>query len=381
MKYGLSVWLSPLVLAALFCGSCATGGATNSATADAVRAEAGVLPVEEIDEKPGSTSYYLLVAGMAMQKELYDIAAENYRKAALSSDDEAVAKQATEVCFELARNDDARLSAERWRKLNPKSPEVHAYLARLYVRDNNAKAAAKSLRALIELSESEPAEIFDPVVRTLSNEENSDVAMVAVERLVARYKRLPQAHYALGIHALRNAKFEAARASANKAIALDKEWAPAHLLLARVMIATGDVDNGIEYAGEHIGGANSAYERLEYGILLAAVDRDFEAGMILQQVLDDDPTNVAALRALGILDLKAGDLDLAERRFTALLSTGRVTFDALYYLASIAETREQDQRAYKLYSEVKSGDNAVLSQLRAANILYRAGQLDGALQH
>jgi tetratricopeptide (TPR) repeat protein len=63
------------------------------------------------------------------------------------------------------------------------------------------------------------------------------------------------------------------------------------------------------------------------------------------------------------------------------LQSGQSTYDALYYLGGIAESNENPQRAYRLYSEVRGGDNVITAQLRAAYILFREDKLDEALQH
>ncbi len=371
--------LGLVILGLILLGGCASEGSANTTGSAAELTEVG-----DVDASPGSVEYFLLVAETARQKQLYDIAAENYLKAARLSDDPEVAKRATEVAFELRRDDEALESALRWKELAGKSdkyPQVHTYLARLYTRKGNTKAVVSNLRALLKSADGEIGDSLLALSSVLGDEENSDVALEAYKKIASRHKRVPQAHYTVGLQALRSGDFEQAKISSLRAAELDPEWGPAHLLYARSLMASGDIDAGIDYAAEHIGGTNSAGERLEYGMLLAAVDRDLEATVVLEQVLVDDPTNGQAARALGILAMKDGDLDLADRYFTQLLQSGQSTYDALYYLGGIAETNENTQRAYRLYSEVRGGDNAVTAQLRAAYILFREDKLDEALQH
>ena len=371
-------WIIGILL--VLCVSCAGTGSTGTVANNTGKA-ASDIDTSDIDEKPGSVQYYVLVAESALQKSLYAVAAENYRKAAMLSDDVKVAIRATVVAFEVKANDDALIAAKRWLALAPDDVKALPFLARLYVRKKDARTAAKYLKKMLQGVDAEPAEAFLPLGSVLSSEEHADVALQALTILVKSYRKVPQAHYVVGIQALRNGKFDTARERAQISIDLDDTWTPAHLLYARALIASGNVDGGIEYAGIHVGGDSSVGERVEYGVLLAAVNRDIEAYVVLEQVLSDDPTNLEALRILGIIDLKNGDIDLAESRFIHLLSSGAATNDAYYYLAGISETKEQNQRAYRLYSEVQSGDKAVISQLRAAYILYREEQLDEALSH
>jgi len=63
------------------------------------------------------------------------------------------------------------------------------------------------------------------------------------------------------------------------------------------------------------------------------------------------------------------------------LASGDYTADALFYLARIADYREEYDRAIRLYSEVKVGQNAVISQRRASALLaYENDDADAALQ-
>ncbi|MEM7082555.1 MAG: tetratricopeptide repeat protein [Pseudomonadota bacterium] len=370
------LWLA----AFLALSGCASGPSDESATTTS----RDVGEVGDIDATPGSIEYHLLLAETARQKQLYDIASEHYLKAAQLSDDPEVAKRSTEVAFELGRDEEALASALRWQSLAGKErkyAQVHTYLARLYTRKGDTKAVVSNLHALIKASESEIGDSLLALSGVLAEEENEDLALAAYKKIAAKHKRVPQAHYTVGLQALRSGEYDQAQRSASRAAELDQDWGPAHLLYARSLMASGQVDEGIDYAGEHIGGNNSPGERLEYGMLLAAVDRDLEAGVVLTQVLNDDPTNGQAARALGILAMKSGDLDEADRLFTLLLQSGQATFDALYFLGGIAETNENNQRAYRLYSEVRGGDNVVTAQLRAAYILFREDKLDEALQH
>ena len=340
------------------------------------------LPVPEgFETRNGAAGYHLLLAEMALQKDLYDVAVDEYLSAARYSDDTDVAKKATEIAFELGRDDAALAAAERWRKLDANSEGANGYLARLYVRGGDADAAAEALENLLAQADPEDRDRFLTLSSLLLQESNSKTALDAMAQVVADNKSQARAQYSLGVMALRAGELELAKKAASRAAELEPEWAHANLLYARALIADGQVDEGIMHAAERVGGQNSPSERLEYGILLAAVDRDDEAQIVLEQVLDDDRGNAGALRALGLIYLKNGDLERARAVFTQLLATGRSTYDAMFYLASIAESENQIRRAIRLYNQVVEGPNAVSSQLRAAGLLAQSGEPDQALQH
>lgn len=361
----------PAALALAICGCASTG---------TIEGDDTVLP-DGFETKAGAAGYHMLLAEMALQKELYDVAVEEYLKAARLSDSPDVAKQATQVAFDLGRDADALVAAERWQQLDQDDILPHRYLARLYVRAQNVDGAARSLQALLEKSEQSEDDSFLELSSLLLQESDSATALASMAKLVARHEKVARAQYSLGVMALRAGELDLAKRSAKKAAELSPDWGHANLLYARALIASGKVEEGINYAGERVGGQNSASERLEYGILLAAVDRDAEARIVLEQVIFDDRSNAGALRALGLLDLKEGDLDGAQSYFTQLLATGRSTYDAFFYLASIAESKQQYRRAIRIYGQVVEGPNAVAAQLRVGGLLADAGEIDASLQH
>ncbi|MEM6639431.1 MAG: tetratricopeptide repeat protein [Pseudomonadota bacterium] len=358
----------------LFSG-CATTG-------DAATPEPVAEPIPEgFETRAGAASYHLLRAELALQKNRYDVAVDEYVAAARYSDDDDVAERATEVAFDAGRDDAARVAVKRWRALDPGSTQALQYQLRLALREGDTDTAQSAAREWLARLDSEREERFLGL-STLLLQENTPAASLAVAREIARENDgASRAHYAHGLVALRTGDTAAARDAALRASELAPDWAHASLLYARALIAGGDIEDGINYAAERIGGNNAISERLEYGSLLAGVGREDEAQIVLEQVLRDDRSNPGALRALGLLYLKLGDLDGAQAMFTQLLATGRNAYDAMYYLASIAESQNQMRRAVRLYSQVIEGPNAAPSQLRVAGILSLEGKTDEALQH
>ncbi len=339
------------------------------------------IPPEGFESRAEAASYHLLLADMALQKELFDVAVDEYRQAALLSDNATVASRATELAFELGRDEAALESARRWQQLDQDDIAPHRFLARLYIRTGDDEMAADSLRRLLDESGAAIEDGFLPLSSMLLQENEGATALAAMDRLVEGYEDLAKAQYALGVLALRAGDLDRARSASKKATELSPDWAHANLLYARVLIASGDVDAGIAHASERIGGQNTTSERLEYGILLAAIDRDEEARIVLRQVLIDDSTNAGALRAMGLLNLKEGELDAAQAMFTQLLATGKSTYDAFYYLASIAESKNQIRRAIRIYAQVVEGPNAVPAQLRVGRLMADSGEVEEGIMH
>jgi len=97
--------------------------------------------------------------------------------------------------------------------------------------------------------------------------------------------------------------------------------------------------------------------------------RDEDALSQVNQVLLEQAGRSDALRLMAIINFRGGNLDVAEDDFEDLLATGQYRMDALYYLARIADFRQQYDRAIDLYREVDYGDNAISAQRRASALL------------
>jgi Tfp pilus assembly protein PilF len=113
--------------------------------------------------------------------------------------------------------------------------------------------------------------------------------------------------------------------------------------------------------------------------MLASVGRDEEARALLTPYASGERVVPAAVRGLGMLDLQRSDLDAATKRFEDLLATGAMSYDALYFLGSIADRRDDPERALRYYSRVVGGDFALPAQGRVARIKAQQSGLDAGL--
>jgi tetratricopeptide (TPR) repeat protein len=114
--------------------------------------------------------------------------------------------------------------------------------------------------------------------------------------------------------------------------------------------------------------------RMELALMYMLTGRDDDALSQVNQVLLEQSGRVDALRLMAIINFRAERLDAAWDDFEDLLASGQYRMDALYYLARIADYREQYERAVRLYQEVQFGSNTIFSQRRASALL--AHQLD-----
>ena len=353
----LALWISALLIAF---------GAPAWADSDEEQADDHVLAAEE-----------------ALQDSDYWMASAEYRKAAELSDDPEIAKRATRIAYTYKFNKDALATARRWVKLDESSDEALLYLALIELRNENIRKSRNAFRDLLENADEEPADERLISLIPFLSEEDPDNADKLMRQLAKPYDKSPYANYAVAVLAFYNGDSETALESAKFAAEKKPEWIEPHLLYARALLLSGDKEGAIDYTARLVGDAEDPEPaaRLELAIMYLSAGREDDALSQVNQVLLEQPSRMDALRLLAIINFRLENYDAAWQDFEDLLASGRYTMDAFFYLARIADIREEYDRAIALYSEVKSGDNVVQSQRRVAGILAQQEKYDEAERH
>jgi tetratricopeptide (TPR) repeat protein len=328
-------------------------------------------PLAVADEEARSkAAAHLLQAELALQGSEYYEAAQEYRKAAELSSSVDVARQATRVGYGFGFNEEALLSAKRWLELDEDSDEALLYVAQLQMRMGKMRDARRNLKKLVERGGDDADKRLLSLVQVLS-EEDPESADKVMRWLAKPYKDSPYANYATAVLAMQAGDTEYAEKHALKAIELDPDWTKAKLLYGRTLLVAGRQDEAIDYTARIIGDDPDPDPdaRMELALMMMSAGRDDDALSQINQILLEQPARADALRMMAIINFRLENYDAAWDDFEDLLASGRFTMDALYYLARIADVREQYDRAVRLYSQVKSGNNAVVSQRRAGALI------------
>ncbi len=325
---------------------------------------------------------HLLRAEMALQRKEYKLASEEYREAARQSEDVAIARQATQVAYTYGFDEDALRAAERWFELDGESDEALLYLAQLQLRNGELRDARRSFRRLLERGDAPPDERLVALIPFLSEEDPEDGKWL-MNALAKPYGKSAWAHYAAGVMALQADDAAEARKRAQKALALQPDWIQPSLLYARSLLLAGEREAAIDYTARLVGDDPDPdpEARLELAVMYLAADRDDDALSQVNQILLEQPARTDALRLMAIINFRNQRFDAAWSDFQDLLGSGHYTMDALFYLARIADHRQEYEDAATLYSQVISGGNAVAAQRRAGALMLQQGKPEQALQH
>jgi tetratricopeptide (TPR) repeat protein len=334
------------------------------------------------ETQPSDASAHVLRAEIALHRMDYLEAAREYRLAAETSKSVDIARQATRIAFSYGFYEDGLISATRWLELEQDSDEALFHVARLQLRLGDVRNARRNYKKLIERNDAEPDERLLSLIGVLGQEdaENAD----AVMRWLAKpYKDSAYAHYSAAVTALRAEDVEYAQKRALRAIELSPDWMRPKLLYGRSLMIAGDQEAAIDYIARLIGDdpQPDPEARMELALVMMAAGRDDDALSQVNQIQYETGSQPDALRLMAILNFRQENLDAAWEDFQDLLSTGRHTMDALFYLARIADFRGESERAIRLYSQVKDGSHTVTAQRRAsALIAYQRDEPDAALE-
>ncbi len=336
----------------------------------------------QADSHEAEISEHVAAAEAAFGAQEFRAASAEYRKAAELSNSAKVAERAAGFAFRYEFNDDTRAAAKRWLELDKDNQRALVYLGLAELRDGNLRRARRSFEIVLDLGDEPAAERLVGMVPLLADEDPV-MADKLMRQLSKPYKDSADAHYAAAVIALYAGDDEEARKRAQIAVKLKPDWLRPHLLYARALLLAGDDEGAIDYTARLVGdNADPDPEaRLELAIMYLSAGRNDDALSQVNQVLLEQPSRTDALRLLAILNFRLGNLDASWQDFEDLLATGQYSMDAYYYLARIADRRDESDRAIALYSRVVQGDNAVISQRRVGGILAEQEKYDEAESH
>jgi tetratricopeptide (TPR) repeat protein len=357
---------APLVLVLLACSACAGTGL-------------------KADARPAPQAFYTVTGEIALARGEPRVAALQYAAAAASETDTELVKRAAAVTADTLQPTLTAGVAARWIYLDPKSLDAQRSAAKAALALFKLDEAAAHYRIVLLNSPAGMDAEFADLEADLSAEESSFAARQLADRLESFFPSSPAALRLQGITAMRADDPAAAVRSLTAALAADpkdegKPAARKELLqtLARARILAGDVEEPLKASEARLKSEDTSSNRFDYAVLLLTAQREEEAGEQLQILARDPESKAVALRLLGLLEFQQGHLDAASAKFRQLLTTGKLSDDAFYYLGLIADRNEDPERALRLYAQVQNGENAVPALLRAATLLHTHGASSAA---
>jgi tetratricopeptide (TPR) repeat protein len=318
----------------------------------------------------------LILADMALSRGDCRGGTERYVKAALGTSDAKISERANKVAADCQQVNASAKAARRWQKLEPERAEAAAAVALAAVRLYQPVEAGAAILRTHALGGD------DALIKLIG--ELSDAGGTAITLKTLRpMLEAPDVNDKLLIAgvdlALENFDFATAHKLADRVLANEPASGDARAQLARVLTAEGDTVAAIAVSQE-AAALDPESQRFAYADTLLRLDRLDEARQELDSLRADATVREEADLRLGKLAYQMGDMTEAGRRFGSLISSPDLAGEAFFYLSSIAEREGRTDLALEGYTKLAEAGAGLLVRGRAARILMKKDDREGAFR-
>jgi len=337
-----------------------------------------------ITNVPPKLLYKLLVAEIAGQRGDMDTAVKNYLEVAKETRDPRVAARASQIAMYAKDLDSALAAAGFWVEVAPNNAEARRNLASVYIQLGKSAEAVANYEKLLQIlkDDKHPGRGFSIISSQLARESDREMAMGIMNKLLEKRQDDAYALFAQAHLAMRQARFDMALASLDKALKVKPHWGSAIILRSRVLAMQGARADALSYLEKELKGDLSKNDQMEVGLTYARLlteARDLDKALKqFIRLAELDKRNIEISYYAGILALQLQKLDEAEKYLKKVLKMGKRVQETNYYLGQVAEQRHDDKAAMNRYSYVRHGEFYFSAQLRIVAILADQKQYEKA---
>lgn len=366
--------------AVVLCGALAAGGCAGPGTKPVSEAPHTVRKLPAVPLTP-ELVYDILLGEIARQRGHPQIAAEAMMRAALASRDPRLVERATRLAVLAKRREDAIRAARLWTELEPDRPLPRETLGALLAFAGQPAAARAELEKALALHGDDLAGAYRRIGKILRQVPDRPAAIRLLRHLVAQHPEVPAGHLALArLAGVRN--LAQALPAVDRALALRPDWEEAALFKAQLFLAAKRADDFKRFCTAYLEEYPEARRvRLQYARALLDQGAHEAAREQFDVIVAQDPDDVDARFAVGLLSIQVGDLDAAERHLKRVLALNPRNDQARLYLGQLAYERKDYEQALEWYRQVRAEELRFEVHLRAANAMAASGDVDGALAY
>lgn len=322
--------------------------------------------------------YGLIVAEIAAKRGEFQVAFDEYYKAAARSGDPVAAERATHIA-RLTKNQPAVLKAVTlWEELTPDSVAAQRFAVVAHADAGNKERAVHHLGEMVRLVEAKGVDGYLQAGLVVAKLKDKALGLDLMGDLVKTAQDNPQAWYAYSVVAVGAEQYPLAETNLRKAIQLKGEWSQAQVLLSRILFAQGNKDEARSTLEQAlVKNPDDKVVRIAYARFLVDI-KDYEtARKEFLALLEKDPDNADVLFASGILALQLEKSDEARSRFERLVKLKKRPHESAFYLGQIEEIAGNKDKAVHWYKRVK-GRHLLDSRIRLARLYAESGNMKTA---
>ena len=339
-----------------------------------------VLPERPKIELTEDILFKILLAEIAGQRGKIDIAVDNYLDLAKSTRDPVVIERATRISVYARDNESAYEAASLWVEVDPKNPDAHQVLTVMTLREGNIDKALYHLEIILENSKGQFDQKLWMIANFLGREDDQGAVLQLMERLMENHMDDAEALFAFAHVTARMGDMERSQDLLERVLELKPGNDAAAMTYLALLQKKGESNKALEWIESNLKDKQDDFNmRMAYARLLTEAKRFDDARRQFEILSAQAPNNVDVLYALGLLYLQTNRLDQAEKYFLRLTELKKRVFDSNYYLARIAEERDEFDKASDLYQGVHGGENYLDARIRLSLLLAKQGDVEKAL--
>lgn len=328
---------------------------------------------------PAESLYPLLLAEFALRNRQYHLALENYLGQSKILDDAGVSSLTTKLAQFLKDDQAALLAAKQWVELQPDNLEANYTLANLLGRNNQPLAAlphmAKVLRESGRVNFTALAVTALKLGRIVQLE-----TLDQIEQLLSEFPANTELKLARAIILEEHQRYPEALRQTREIFKGEPDQLQAVVLEARILQIMDKENSFTRLLNTLQEQPDNHRLRLQYARLLTRTDLQAARNQFTILV-DNSPNNADLLYSYALINWELKDFDTASENFQQLLSLGKRSNEAHFYLGKNAENKGKPDLALEHYMQVSLGNDFVAAMHRAAAIWLKDGKNDDLARH
>ena len=372
-----------LLLLSFGIASCVATTQAIDGTLKTVSVESNEIHPEPIEQqiKPIAidTLYDLLVGDVALGRNQFKIALDNYsRQARLTADKEVIAL--AHRIAEYVRDQAVQLEmALLWVDTSPDDPEAHKAALQAYLNQGDALTALTHASWLYQYHN----DLDSLLLVTTTFDSPSQIASLidSVKKLPFSREKQAITHLLTAVLEQKLGQLKDAERNARAFLAAVPADQRGLLLLSQLLHQQNRSDESIELLIDALKDKpNNRPLRLQYARFLAT-NTPKKAITQFEILRDDNPKDQEVNFLLALMQLSHGDIAAAENLFEQASAKPSLRSDAQYHLGAISEQKGDISGAMSRYTQVRFGRNYIAAASRLSALLAKHRSMSQAQQY
>ena len=373
-----------LLLLSFGIASCVATTQAIDDTLKTVSVESNEIHPEPIEQqiKPIAidTLYDLLVGDVALGRNQFNIALDNYsRQARLTADKEVIAL--AHRIAEYVRDQTVQMEmALLWVDTSPDDPEAHKAALQAYLNQGDAQTALTHASWLYQYHNDLDSLLL---VTTTTFDSPSQIASLidSVKKLPFSREKQAFTHLLTAVLEQKLGQLKEAERDARAFLAAVPADQRGLLLLSQLLHQQNRSDESIELLINALKDKpNNRPLRLQYARFLAT-NTPKKAIAQFEILRDDNPKDQEVNFLLALMQLSHGDITAAENLFEQASAKPSLRSDAQYHLGAISEQKGDLSGAMSRYTQVRFGRNYIAAASRLSALLAKHRSMSQAQQY